>query len=64
MPRCAWPTYAFEHQDRLGNAHDLSDRILVKRGEGVDAARAFTDDEVEVRRDGLPAQVRLLTRIG
>ncbi len=58
--------YVFEHQDKLGNAHahDLFDRVIVKRREGVDAARAFTDYEVEVRRDGLPAQVRLLTRIG
>lgn len=58
--------YVFEHQDKLGNAHahDLFDSIVVKRKDGVAAPRDFTDYEVQVNDAGLPAQVRLVRRIG
>jgi CRISPR-associated protein Csd2 len=58
--------YVFEHQDKLGNAHahDLFDRIVVQRKNGVAAPRDFTDYNVNVNETGLPAQVRLLRRVG
>lgn len=58
--------YVFEHQDKLGNAHahDLFDRIGMQRRDGVEAPRGFPDYEVRVNATGMPAQVRLLRRIG
>jgi len=68
------PLYVFKHvgtdtladqrrrQAMLGcaPAHELFDLVSVKRKEGVDAARSFTDYDVTVHRDRLPKGVELL----
>ncbi|MBX3644998.1 MAG: type I-C CRISPR-associated protein Cas7/Csd2 [Rubrivivax sp.] len=58
--------YVFEHQDKLGNAHahDLFDRIVVARKEGVTTPRDFADYQVDVKQEGLPSQVTLQRRVG
>lgn len=58
--------YVFEHQDKLGNAHahNLFQRISVKRRDGVTTPRDFVDYEILVDDADLPAQIRLLRKIG
>ena len=53
--------YVFKHEGRLGNAHahDLFERIVVRRKAGVDIPRAFSDYEVVVKEGELPAGVEL-----
>lgn len=55
--------YVFSHEGKLGNApaHKLLERIQVKRREGVEVARAFTDYQVQINGDDLPAGVQLHT---
>jgi CRISPR-associated protein Csd2 len=57
--------YIFKHASELGNAHahDLFDRITVKRKEGVDVPRSFADYQVTINDVGLPAGVTLIKRI-
>jgi CRISPR-associated protein Csd2 len=52
----------FKHPSALGSApaHKLFDRVRVVRKPGVAVARCFTDYEVTVNRDGLPAAIELL----
>lgn len=52
----------FKHQTALGNApaHKLFDRVAVRRMPGVNAARAFSDYEVHVNRNELPAGVEII----
>ena len=52
----------FKHQTPLGNApaHKLFERVSVARRSGVDVARGFSDYEVTVSRDGLPAGIEIL----
>ena len=52
----------FKHQTALGNApaHKLFERVSVARKPAVAVARSFTDYEVTVNRDGLPAGIELL----
>jgi CRISPR-associated protein Csd2 len=48
--------YVFSHDSGLGSApaHELFDRIVVRRRDGVDAPRRFTDYEVLVNRRAQP----------
>ena len=52
----------FKHQTPLGNApaHKLFERITVQRKAGVHVARAFSDYDVVVNREGLPAGIEVL----
>lgn len=58
--------YVFKHDSELGNAHAhaLFDRIQIKRKEGVEVPRSFTDYLVSVDDAALPAGVSLNRRIG
>lgn len=53
--------YVFSHESSLGNApaHKLFERVTVKRRPGVEAPRAFSDYEVLVNEENLPAGVTL-----
>lgn len=58
--------YIFSHESGLGNApaHKLFDQIHVRRREGVDAPRSFSDYEVEVERERTPDGVTLTPLVG
>lgn len=58
--------YVFKHDSELGNAHAhaLFDRIQIKRREGVEVPRSFTDYLVSVDDAALPAGVSLNRRVG
>lgn len=53
--------YVFEHESKLGNApaHKLFERISARQKNELVPPRGFTDFEVRVDREGLPAGVRL-----
>jgi len=53
---------AFKHQSMLGNApaHKLFERVTAKRKADVNVARAFSDYDVTVNKDGLPPGVEVL----
>jgi CRISPR-associated protein Csd2 len=53
--------YAFEHESKLGNfpAHKLFERITVKKKDGVEAPRTFTDYTVTINEKDLPNGVKL-----
>jgi CRISPR-associated protein Csd2 len=55
----------FKHDSQLGNApsHKLFERVTVKKKDGVEAPRAFSDYEVTIYRSGLPAGVEIIERI-
>lgn len=57
--------YLFRHESPLGNApsHELLDRITVQRREGVSAPRRFTDYEVLVNDQDIPAGVELVPQL-
>lgn len=52
----------FRHQSMLGNApaHKLFERVTAQRKGSVEVARAFSDYDVVVDQDGLPAGVEVL----
>lgn len=52
----------FKHQSMLGNApaHKLFERVTAKRKADVNVARAFSDYDVTVNKDGLPPGVEVL----
>ena len=54
--------YVFAHESRLGNApaHRLFQRIQVRRNDGVDAPRSFSDYTVVVDDSALPEGVTLI----
>lgn len=54
--------YVFEHESKLGNAHanDLFKRIAVKRKDGIDSARDWSDYEVQINENNMPQGVKLL----
>ncbi len=58
--------YVFEHDSALGNApaHQLFDRIDVELKDPGVAPRSFSDYQVTVAGDGLPAGVRLHRQVG
>lgn len=53
--------YVFSHDSKLGNApaHRLFDLVAVRRREGANTPRSFSDYEVQVRRDDVPKGVTL-----
>ncbi|MBS1942423.1 MAG: type I-C CRISPR-associated protein Cas7/Csd2 [Bacteroidetes bacterium] len=54
--------YVFQHDSELGNAHahDLFNRITVRRKAGEEVARDFSDYEVLVNENNMPQGVKLL----
>lgn len=55
----------FKHDNQLGNApsHKLFELVSVKKKDGVEVPRAFTDYEVTIDRDKLPNGVEIIERI-
>jgi len=55
----------FEHDNELGKApsHTLLDAVSVRRKEGVEVSRAFSDYQVSVDRDRIPEGVTVHERI-
>lgn len=55
----------FEHSSKLGNthAHRLFEAVEVKRRNPEQPARAFSDYEVTIRRDMIPATVKVIERL-
>lgn len=53
---------AFKHATPLGNApaHKLFERVSVKRKAEVNTARAFSDYDLTINRDGLPQGIELI----
>jgi CRISPR-associated protein Csd2 len=53
--------YVFQHDSELGNApaHALFERVQVKRKDGVEVPRSFSDYAVSVAADDLPNCVTL-----
>ncbi len=54
--------YVFQHESELGNApaHDLFNRITVRKKKEVEVARDFSDYEVNVNENNMPQGVKLL----
>jgi CRISPR-associated protein Csd2 len=52
----------FRHESRLGNApaYALFDRVSVRRKDGIPVPRSFSDYEVSVASEGLPAGVGIV----
>lgn len=52
----------FRHESRMGNAsaHSLFERVSIRRKDGVSVPRSFSDYEVSVAADGLPAGVDIV----
>ena len=55
----------FKHDSALGNAPAqlLLERVTVRRKPSVEVARDFSDYEVNIARDGLPAGVEIIDKI-
>jgi len=55
--------YVFRHDSKLGNAqaHALFERVKVSRVEDEATPRAFTDYQISVNQDDMPAGVQLIT---
>ena len=55
----------FKHDSALGSApsHKLFELVSVKKKEGVEVPRAFSDYEVMIDRSGLPEGVKIIERI-
>lgn len=55
----------FQHDSELGNAHahSLFDRVRIRRKEGVEVPRAFSDYEVSIDESGMPAGVKMIRRV-
>ena len=56
--------YVFKHDSELGNAHahSLFDRVGIRRKDGVEVARSFSDYEIVIDEADIPAGVRLIRR--
>jgi CRISPR-associated protein Csd2 len=57
--------YIFEHDSKMGNApaHELFDRITVKRKDTSKSARSFADYDVSINEDSLSG-VKLIRKVG
>ncbi|GHT96580.1 type I-C CRISPR-associated protein Cas7/Csd2 [Betaproteobacteria bacterium] len=57
--------YVFKHDSELGNAHahDLFDRIVIKRKRNVEVPRSFADYETTINETDLPKGVELIKRV-
>ena len=55
----------FKHDSELGNAHahSLFDRVKIKRKEGIEVPRAFSDYELTIDQAGMPAGVSMIRRV-
>jgi CRISPR-associated protein Csd2 len=55
----------FKHSSQLGNApsHKLFELVSVAKKDGVEVPRAFSDYEVTIDRNGLPAGVEIIERV-
>ena len=55
----------FKHDSALGNApaHKLFERVTVQRKSAVAVARDFSDYEVTIAREGLPAGVEIIEKL-
>lgn len=55
----------FKHDSQLGNApsHELFDLVTVKRNDGVDVPRSFSDYDVMIDESQIPEGVTLIRRI-
>jgi CRISPR-associated protein Csd2 len=55
----------FKHESQLGNApsHKLFELVSVKKKDGVEVPRAFSDYEVTIDHSGLPTGVEIIERI-
>ena len=55
----------FKHDSALGNApsHKLFEAVTVKRNDGVEVPRAFSDYEVTIDRSAIPQGVEVIERI-
>lgn len=55
----------FRHEGAMGNspAHQLFERVIVRRKVGVSVPRSFADYDLSVRRDGLPAGVTIVEAV-
>lgn len=55
----------FKHDSELGNAHahSLFDRVKIKRKEGVEVPRAFSDYELTIDEAGMSAGVKMIRRV-
>jgi CRISPR-associated protein Csd2 len=55
----------FKHDSQLGNAHShkLFDAVTVKKKEGVEVPRSFSDYEVTIDRDAIPDGIEIIERI-
>lgn len=58
--------YVFSHDHPLGNApaHQLLERVLIRRRDGVQVARSISDYVIEVDDQGLPEGVHLTRLVG
>jgi CRISPR-associated protein Csd2 len=57
--------YIFEHDSKMGNApaHELFDRVTVKRKDTSKAARSFADYDVSINEENLSG-VKLIRKVG
>jgi CRISPR-associated protein Csd2 len=55
----------FKHDSELGNAHahSLFERVKIKRKEGIEVPRAFSDYELTIDEAGMPAGVKMIRRV-
>lgn len=55
----------FKHESKLGNvsAHQLFDRVDVKRKDGVESARSYSDYVITVNHDNCPEGVTILEKV-
>lgn len=55
----------FKHDSELGNAHahSLFDRVKIKRKEGVEVPRAFSDYELTIDEVGMPVGIKMMRRV-
>ena len=55
----------FKHDNQLGKApsHKLFEAVTVKQKDGVETPRSFTDYDVTIQRDAIPAGVEVIERI-
>ncbi len=55
----------FKHDSELGNAHahSLFDRVKIKRKEGVEVPRAFSDYELTIDEAGMSAGIKIIRRL-
>jgi len=55
----------FKHENKLGNApsHKLFDAVSVKKKEGIEAPRSFSDYEVTINDDDFPDGIEIIERI-